>query len=77
MINGEWIDVNIPFWCRKGENFTDRGLNQSGTLIEIESGEQFLIGDINDVGGICNDCRAFPDRAVVKRYKIVWKRKED
>ena len=71
-MDDKWIEVNIPFWSSEGESFTGKKLNQPGTLIEIESGEQFLIGDINDLGGECDDCMAFPNKTIIKRYKVVW-----
>ena len=59
--------------------FCEKELNQPGTLVEIEWGEGFskeknrtlLIGDINKVCGVCDDCTAFPEDAKVLRYKKV------
>lgn len=56
-------------------SFSGRKLNQPGTLIEVEVGgqvSQYLIGDINTVRGVCDDCCGFDCDALVKRYKIVW-----
>jgi len=56
-------------------SFVGMGLNKAGTLIEVESGDetsQYLIGDINKLQGVCDDCMAFDANAIVKRYKIVW-----
>lgn len=58
------------------KSFTGRGLNKPGTLVEVFDGDvtkQFLIGDINTLAGVCDDCTAFDGYTViVKRYKVVW-----
>lgn len=59
----------------KGKSFVGLGLNKAGTLIEVENEgnlSQYLVGDININAGVCNDCPAFEDSAIVKRYKVVW-----
>jgi hypothetical protein len=59
-------------------SFCGRGLNNPGTLIEVEENgklSEYLIGDINVNCGVCNDCVAFNSNAIVKRYKIVWTKK--
>lgn len=53
--------------------FTGRGLAQPGTLIEMADGSRFLIGDINQKGGDCDDCLAFLYDEIVARYKVVVK----
>jgi hypothetical protein len=53
------------------KSFCGRGLNQPGTLVIVD-GEQFLIGDINPLRGVCDDCTAFARDAIVQRYKVVW-----
>ena len=56
-------------------SFCGRGLNNPGTLIEVEiNGElkQFLVGDINCLRGVCDDCTAFDNETIVKRYMVVW-----
>lgn len=48
--------------------FCNKELNQPGTLIEVEwydskkkpTTKILLIGDINKVCGVCDDCTAFP-----------------
>jgi hypothetical protein len=56
-------------------SFTGQKLNKAGTLIEIEIDgkiQQHLIGHINQLCGVCNDCKAFDDKTIVKRYKVIW-----
>jgi hypothetical protein len=56
-------------------SFVGMKLNVPGTLIEVKSGDdinQYLIGHINDLAGVCDDCRMFPADAIVLRYKNVW-----
>jgi hypothetical protein len=59
------------------KSFCGRGLNKAGVLIEIEdrSGKitQYLIGNINTLGGTCDDCH-IDEESVVKRYAVVWEK---
>lgn len=60
-------------------SFSGLRLNKPGTLIEVEVEgklKQYLIGDINGLCGVCNDCVAFDRNTIVNRYMIVWKAKE-
>lgn len=60
----------------KSMSFVGLGLNQPGTLIEIDENgvsTQYLIGDINKLRGVCDDCVAFRESAIVKRYKVIWR----
>ena len=57
-------------------SFCGAKLNKSGTLIEVEEDGKFvkyLIGNINESGGLCDDCH-IPDDVIVKRYKIVYEK---
>lgn len=68
----EWIECGLPYWAMdEADSFEKRGLNKPGTLIEIASGEQFLIGHINTQRGTCDDCSEFPWPTVVARYKQI------
>lgn len=61
---------------QKKISFTGLGLNKPGTLIEVKIGDelkQYLIGDINPICGVCDDCTEFDSRqTIVVRYKVVW-----
>lgn len=60
---------------RAQQSFAESSLNKPGVLIEVEFNDeikQYLIGDINIHSGICDDCRAFEDDAIVKRCRVVW-----
>lgn len=69
----DWIELNLPYWrpYDEGESFEENGLNKPGTLIETEHGT-FLIGHINPLRGVCDDCTEFGNETFVKRYKIIW-----
>ncbi len=57
-------------------SFSKSKFNVPGVLIEVEKDGkifQYLIGDINISGGVCDDCMAFDREDIVKRCKIVWK----
>lgn len=61
---------------RNAKSFTGRGLNNAGVVIEFMEGEkltQMLIGDLNELGGTCDDCRGINADDVVIRYAVVWK----
>lgn len=56
----------------KRKSFCGRELNKPGTRIEILVGKelkQYLIGDINTLGGVCDDCMGFGKDVIVVRYK--------
>lgn len=58
------------------KSFSGLDLDKPGTLIEVEfEGKinQYLIGHINPLAGVCDDCCGFDKTTtIVKRYKIVW-----
>lgn len=54
--------------------FVGLGLDKPGTLIEIVEHDvtmQYLIGNINENAGVCDDCMDFQNDAVVKRYMVL------
>lgn len=57
---------------RTKDGFCNRDLNKPGTLVELDDGKLYLIGDINGNRGVCDDCVAFDNSAIVKRYKRIW-----
>jgi hypothetical protein len=61
----------------EAKGFTGRGLNKAGVLMELEENgklSQMLIGEINELGGSCDDCCGIQGDTVVKRYKVIWER---
>lgn len=55
-------------------SFTGQKLNKPGTLIEIfvnDVKKVFLIGHINSVAGVCNDCVEFDEDCIVTRYATI------
>jgi hypothetical protein len=77
MKNNDWITFNKPYgpiYSKKFEDrdsFSKRHLNKPGTLIETDDGV-FLIGDINPLRGVCDDCIGFKPEVIVKKYKIIY-----
>ena len=67
----KWTLVNIP-WddYGDGDSFVKRGLNKPGTLIKTHLGT-FLIGNINELRGICDDCTEFPISTYVIEYAVL------
>lgn len=75
----EWIEVNIPFGgvydtrnSDELDSMKKRNLISAGVQVEMEDGERYLIGDINECRGVCDDCTAFRSDAIVRRYRVVW-----
>lgn len=74
----DWIELNLPFGHVFGrglqalDSFSGRGLNMPGVLVRMQDGAEYLIGHLNEVGGVCDDCRQFPPDAVVSAYCVVW-----
>lgn len=76
----DWIQCSMTW-----REFCNKNLNIPGTLIEVKYKdrhgkkykEQFLIGDINTIAGVCDNCTAFEREAVVCKYKVLiekdWK----
>lgn len=65
---GDWID---------GKGRTLDKLNSlkrisAGTVLQIK-GAQYLVGDVNELMGTCDDCREFTGNEIVQRYRqIKW-----
>jgi hypothetical protein len=57
-------------------SFSTLGYRKPGVLIEIATcgneTKEYLIGHINQHGGVCDDCVLFDDSTIVKRYKVIW-----
>ena len=70
-------------WKKYGKTWRElrnKGLVKAGTILELkgrqggsgtETTARYLIGDINKLGGVCDDCMAFDDDAIVLRYREV------
>ena len=54
------------------ESFRKAGLSNPGVLVYIKGGKEFLIGDINELGGCCDDCVSINKDDIVEKYKVVW-----
>ena len=72
-----WGDIGIPYGsCYLDDIELDsickRGLNAPGVLIKLADNSEYLIGHINDMRGVCDDCVEFPSEEIVIAYKIVW-----
>ena len=65
-----WIKFN-----KSWEQFEKNGLIAPGVLVKMKNGERYLIGDINELRGVCDDCTAFGKTAIVVAYKVIWKEK--
>jgi hypothetical protein len=73
-----WKDIDITWRA-----FCARGLNKPGTFIKVKGrrddgsmnyydSKPLLIGDINELGGICDDCTEFKERdMIVISYAVI------
>lgn len=68
----EWIESGLPWRNWNGDSFCGRGLNNPGTIVEVD-GKMHLIGTINELGGVCDDCVGFDGDSIVTRYKVAYK----
>ena len=72
-----WVSYRARYDAlREEENqktFRGRGLAKPGTLVEMEDGTRHLIGGVNTLGGICDDCTAFTGEDIVVRYAVLIK----
>lgn len=67
-MESDWVSYN-NLW----RTFEEMELNKSGVLVEIAPGRrQFLIGDINTLGGDCDHCSPILPGDTIIRYKTVW-----
>ena len=75
---GGWVELNLPFGNVYGpglvelDSFAKRGLNNPGVLVRMQDGSEYLIGDINKIRGVCDDCTEFSEEAIVSAYLVVW-----
>jgi len=53
------------------KTFTGQGLAKPGVQVEMAGGETYLIGDVNPLGGVCDDCAAFDSTDIVVRYRVL------
>lgn len=43
-----------------------------GVLLELDDGSHCLVGDINTIGGGCDDCPEVRRSDLIRRYRTVW-----
>jgi hypothetical protein len=69
-----WITCGLPFGPVYGAgkelpSFSSTLPRVVGLTIDLDNGDQYLIGDINPLGGVCDDCCEVRPERVVKRYR--------
>lgn len=61
-------------------NFQDNQLCRGGVLIEVRNSSgritQMVIGDINALGGSCNDCMGINNDDLITRCCVLWTKEE-
>ena len=61
----DWLPVNLPF-----KEVKKRGMLKVGVVLEMADGTRNLVGDINVLGGTCDDCPVDAGM-IVKAYAII------
>ena len=65
----EWHQVSMTW-----REFRNSEFCKPGTIVTVKNynkkWKDYLIGDININGGVCDDCMNFEYEAKVKRYKV-------
>jgi len=68
----EWVIVGKPFSSFKGPWDGDL---ETGMYLHIKEANNrdsyYLVGDINNSNGICDDCRGIKSHYTVVRYKMI------
>ena len=66
------MNTESPFveYGKTWRSFKKDSLNKPGTLVEVKN-KFFLIGHINEMGGLCNCCHAFTPDEIVARYMLL------
>ena len=83
----DWVQESCDWYefCNKGlakpgtlvevkvkDPYFTRPKGKKGKKVEPPAvKKQFLIGNINTVGGVCDDCVAFDGKSVVTKYKVL------
>jgi len=57
--------------ARLAGTFAGLGFARPGVQVEMADGKQYLIGDVNKLGGVCDDCSAFNSTDIVARYRVL------
>jgi len=57
--------------ARLAGTFAGLGFARPGVQVEMADGKQYLIGDVNRLGGVCDDCSAFDSIDIVARYRVL------
>jgi len=66
-----WVCVDTPY-----VELAARGFVRPGVLLEMQSGRRLLVGDINELGGVCDDCTDVAVDGVVSRYAVIYTHQE-
>lgn len=64
-----WIAVDMDFY-----DFKYSDLSKPGVLVKLDDDRVLLIGDINGLGGTCDDCPGVGYEEKVVAYCVVWER---
>jgi hypothetical protein len=62
----------MSVWIEGPPPGAEEGTCPPGVLLEFEDGEQVLVGHVNQMNGLCNDCTRDEEFRHALRHKVVW-----
>jgi len=64
-------------WIKGAPPTDERGNFPVGVLLQVRDRGLILVGHINAVSGVCNDCTAEISPEDVESYRVVWQPETD
>lgn len=78
--NIDLFDAEAEEYKRNPKCFMHLGVMKPGILLDVDDGDNskiVLVGHVNKLFGVCDDCVEFSGKAIVKRYKTVWEENDE
>jgi len=71
----DWATVNQSFSLFKKQRCGEFGDLETGMYLHIKDSDNrdayYLVGDVNKLNGVCDDCRGIDSDSIVVRYKMI------
>ncbi|MBI2449671.1 hypothetical protein HYV49_05235 [Candidatus Pacearchaeota archaeon] len=61
---------------RQGHPECDSSNRLIGKLLTLKNGKKLLVGDINVLGGVCDDCTSYFEEEEILEIRNVWNEKD-
>lgn len=66
-------DTDASDWIDGPPTIDRYGHFPAGVLLQVKDRGLVLVGHINDLGGVCDDCPSEIRPADVERHRVVWR----